>query len=77
MSPDETTAADGSTDTDDQQHPRETCYFCDGSDDLETHHVFPRRCGGGGDAPAKTEFIRTVIFREAPSFIRLTTVKLS
>lgn len=50
MSSDETNAADGSTDTDDQQHPRNTCYFCGSSGDLETHHVFPQRYGGG-EAP--------------------------
>lgn len=29
-----------------QQHPRDDCYFCGSSEDIETHHIVPRRYNG-------------------------------
>jgi len=31
------------------QHPRQNCYFCGSEGPIETHHIIPRRHGGGDD----------------------------
>jgi len=31
-------------------HPRDYCYFCGSTESIETHHIYPRRFGGGDAA---------------------------